>query len=107
MESYLLLPMCSRARHIASAKGRDERRETLESATKLNAIVLRDMRALMFRIEELKAQGFAQNEASRLNQILMQLHISWEGLRKVKDYRTPQATRCYARIFIMLVPWIY
>ena len=35
------------------------------------------------------------------------MHSSLAKLRTLKDYRTPQVTRSYTRIFILILPWIY
>lgn len=58
-------------------------------------------------VEEMKRHGQPANESSRINQYLWILQSNWDRVRNLKDYRTPQATRSYSRVFIVLLPWFY
>ena len=47
--------------------------------------------------------GFPGNEASRLRNYLTTCMTAWENLRLIKTYRTPIATRAFARVYIFVV----
>lgn len=45
--------------------------------------------------------GLPTNEASRLNQYNYLLQAALEGIMNVKDYRTPQGLRTFARFYVI------
>jgi hypothetical protein len=50
--------------------------------------------------------GLPGNEAARLRQYNSLLMGQWETVRNVKRYRTPLTTRCFARFYIFLHPFL-
>lgn len=55
--------------------------------------------------EEMKRHGFPSGEASRLHQYHSYMQQRFEHLRQFKYYRTPQATRSFGRVYILVLPW--
>jgi hypothetical protein len=58
-------------------------------------------------IQYLKTRGLSGGEAHRLDQYVSKALVSIERLAALKEYRTPQAFRAFARIYIQLLPMIY
>jgi hypothetical protein len=57
--------------------------------------------------ERLKAHGLSGSEGSRLNQYTSKIMTAMYHLIKLKDFRTPQATRAFARVYILITPIFY
>ncbi len=55
----------------------------------------------------MKAAGLSETETSRLHQYERYLVDSVECLRQLKSYRTPEALRTFARLFILVLPPLY
>ena len=55
-------------------------------------------------VEELKYAGPARNESSRMRQFMTNVMRAWENLKHIKRYRTPIATRAFARVYIFVHP---
>lgn len=62
---------------------------------------------LSLAVENMKALGLPGPEASRIRQFAMIAQAHWEKLCMIKNYRTPQATRAFARIYILLHPFFF
>jgi hypothetical protein len=102
----LQMPNVSRSRHFYTSAGRHKRaRIQGEKAVLLQRINVQMCR-LSAAVEEMKAAGLPGNEAARIRQYFHNLLTAWESLRNVKRYRTPVTTRVFARLYIMLHPFI-
>lgn len=107
MEEYLSLPMVSRGRHRVTSAG-------MALKTKVQGLkgyymdqFTRSLHRTTRTIESLKTRGMPGNEAARLNQYLWLTQSRFEKLRRVKEYRTPQAVRSFARVYILILPVFY
>ena len=58
-------------------------------------------------IKSMRAHGLPSGEASRSNQFLSKMMISFERIKHIYQYRTPRTLRTYSDIFIVLLPIIY
>jgi len=97
----------SRAKHLYTHSGLEERKRVREEQMHHYGALLENLEGFGELIEILKALGFPANEASRLNQYIMKIQEQWEQMRVLKDYRTMQVSRSYARLFLMILPVIY
>eukprot|EP00658_Telonema_sp_P-2_P004787 TRINITY_DN11788_c0_g1_i1.p1 TRINITY_DN11788_c0_g1~~TRINITY_DN11788_c0_g1_i1.p1 ORF type:complete len:247 (-),score=34.32 TRINITY_DN11788_c0_g1_i1:435-1175(-) len=58
-------------------------------------------------IQELKKDGLPGGEAHRLDQYLSKASIAFDTLTNLKEYRTPQGFRAFARSYILLISVFY
>ncbi|MDO7137796.1 hypothetical protein [Algibacter lectus] len=58
-------------------------------------------------IKSMRAHGLPSGEASRSNQFLSKMMISFERIKHIYQYRTPRTLRTYSDIFIVLLPITY
>jgi hypothetical protein len=58
-------------------------------------------------IKKLRAAGLASGEASRCNQFLSKMMISFENVKHIYQYRTPNSLRAYSDFFIVVLPVLY
>ena len=58
-------------------------------------------------IKGLRKKGLASGEASRCNQYLSKMIISFENVKHIYQYRTPRTLRAYSDVFIVLLPILY
>lgn len=58
-------------------------------------------------IKDLKKKGLASGEASRCNQYLSKMIVSFENVKHIYQYRTPQTLRAYSDVFIVVLPILY
>ena len=58
-------------------------------------------------IKSLRSHGLPSGEASRSNQFLSKMMISFERIKHIYQYRTPRTLRTYSDIFIIALPIIY
>lgn len=58
-------------------------------------------------IKKMRSHGLPSGEASRSNQFLSKMMISFERIKHIYQYRTPRTLRTYSDIFIVLLPIIY
>ncbi len=58
-------------------------------------------------IKGLRSHGLPSGEASRSNQFLSKMMISFERIKHIYQYRTPRTLRTYSDIFIVILPIIY
>ncbi|OQR87518.1 hypothetical protein ACHHYP_08705 [Achlya hypogyna] len=103
----LTLPTFTRGRHQFTGYGRGEAREYLQLFHSLSRRVTFTVQQLHLQVEVMKAVGLPANEASRINQYHWLLQARIEKLSNIKLYRTPQATRSFTRLFIMILPFFY
>jgi hypothetical protein len=100
----LRAPIVSKARHRFTALGRAESARVSSQMTVLDTRVHVNFGILSGLVEELKNAGLPANEATRIRQYFTAVVVSYEHLRSLKSYRTPQGIRTFARVFIMLTP---
>ena len=105
--SYLSLPTVTRARHSYTADGKAERSLQIPIQRQLFTRLYSLVRRLSYAVEVMKEKNLPPNEASRINQYHSFLVRDIEKLHNIKEYRTPQGTRSFARVFIVLMPWLY
>jgi predicted membrane chloride channel (bestrophin family) len=58
-------------------------------------------------IKSLRKKGLASGEASRCNQYLSKMIISFENVKHIYQYRTPRTLRAYSDVFIVVLPILY
>jgi len=58
-------------------------------------------------IKGMRSHGLPSGEASRSNQFLSKMMISFERIKHIYQYRTPRTLRTYSDIFIVVLPIIY
>lgn len=58
-------------------------------------------------IKTMRTHGLPSGEASRSNQFLSKMMISFERIKHIYQYRTPRTLRTYSDIFIVILPVIY
>jgi predicted membrane chloride channel (bestrophin family) len=62
---------------------------------------------ISFFIKKLREKGLASGEASRCNQFLSKMMISFENVKHIYQYRTPNSLRAYSDFFIVILPILY
>jgi len=58
-------------------------------------------------VQDLKDKGLPGGETHRLDQYVSKVGIALERIAFIKEYRTPQAFRAFARVYIMFVGALY
>jgi multidrug transporter EmrE-like cation transporter len=108
LSRFLTLPTTSRGRHRMTRAGRREAAATIEVAYDLlESMTTQRITRLLLYSERLKKLGLNGGEASRLRQYENGLSRCIEQLRMIKMYRTPQAFRSVARVFVLILPPFY
>ncbi|WP_299108031.1 hypothetical protein [uncultured Winogradskyella sp.] len=69
--------------------------------------VYRSFQDLSKFIKSMRSYGLPSGEASRSNQFLSKMMISFERVKHIYQYRTPRTLRTYSDIFIVVLPVIY
>jgi len=69
--------------------------------------VYNSFRKLSLFIKGMRGHGLPSGEASRSNQFLSKMMISFERIKHIYQYRTPRTLRTYSDIFIVILPIIY
>lgn len=69
--------------------------------------VYNDFKKLSLFIKGMRSHGLPSGEASRSNQFLSKMMISFERIKHIYQYRTPRTLRTYSDIFIVILPIIY
>ncbi|KAF1334844.1 hypothetical protein FI667_g1582, partial [Globisporangium splendens] len=105
--SLLLLPTLTRGRHRLTVRGRQLASRYNHTVEQLQLQIMQSFRSLHDQVEVMKNAGLPANEASRINQYHWLLQARLEKLQNIKFYRTPQATRSFTRLFILVLPIFY
>ncbi|TYZ62920.1 hypothetical protein PybrP1_003300 [[Pythium] brassicae (nom. inval.)] len=105
--SLLLLPTLTRGRHRLTVHGRQVASRYEPTVEELQTQLMLSFKRLHEQVEVMKAEGLPANEASRINQYHWLLQARLEKLQNIKFYRTPQATRSFTRLFILVLPVFY
>lgn len=58
-------------------------------------------------VKQMRSHGLPSGEASRSNQFISKMMISFERIKHIYQYRTPRTLRTYSDIFIVVLPIIY
>ncbi|KAK1945008.1 hypothetical protein P3T76_003541 [Phytophthora citrophthora] len=105
--SLLIMPTLTRGRHRFTSHGRKLASQFVSPVNHLQLQIVNTIRHLHDQVEVLKSCGMPANEASRINQYHWLLQARIEKLQNIKFYRTPQATRSFTRLFILVLPLFY
>ncbi|OQR83171.1 hypothetical protein ACHHYP_15047, partial [Achlya hypogyna] len=105
--TFLTMPTFTRGRHRFTASGIAEAVAYNAQVDTLYQRMMVAFRQLHMQVETMKALGLPPNEASRVNQYHWFLQARFERLCNIKLYRTPQATRSFTRLIILLLPLFY
>ena len=104
MRDLLTSPPTARQIHFHTAKGRMQRRKMRAIQHEISARCCEHFDRVSLAVEELKYGGMPGNESARLRQYVTFTMRAWEKLKMIKRYRTPIATRAFARVYIFLHP---
>lgn len=74
---------------------------------RLTARITNSLKMLSVYCEDLKVAGLPTNEAARLNQYNMLISSAFFKMINVKNYRTPQGIRSFARFYVIIMPVFY
>jgi hypothetical protein len=69
--------------------------------------VYENFHRLSLFVKEMRTHGLPSGEASRSNQFISKMMISFERIKHIYQYRTPRTLRTYSDIFIVILPIIY
>ncbi|GAB9465335.1 hypothetical protein Gpo141_00002745 [Globisporangium polare] len=105
--TILLLPTLTRGRHRLTMHGRQVASRYEHIVENLQLQIMTAFKRLHEQVEVMKEAGLPANEASRINQYHWLLQARLEKLQNIKFYRTPQATRSFTRLFILVLPIFY
>lgn len=56
---------------------------------------------------DLRKNGLASGEVSRVNQYLSKMFIAFEDIKHIYQYRTPRTLRAFSDVFITILPPLY
>jgi len=104
MRDILTCPPTSRQVHYHTKWGRTQRSRMQNIQREINQRIAFHFDRISMAVEELKYAGQPGNESSRMRQYVTLTMKNWEKLKYIKKYRTPIATRAFARVYIFLHP---
>eukprot|EP00242_Pyramimonas_sp_CCMP2087_P004145 CAMPEP_0198216852 /NCGR_PEP_ID=MMETSP1445-20131203/59981_1 /TAXON_ID=36898 /ORGANISM="Pyramimonas sp., Strain CCMP2087" /LENGTH=309 /DNA_ID=CAMNT_0043893273 /DNA_START=195 /DNA_END=1121 /DNA_ORIENTATION=+ len=104
---YLRAPVVTRARHMVLKSYKAKAKVGWDNEKVAGERIEYLLESSFNLVEVMKERGLPGNEAARINQYNMFLHQRFEKLRNFKWYRTPQATRSFGRVYILILPWFY
>jgi hypothetical protein len=104
MRDVLTAPSTTRQVHFHTRWGREQRERIVEMSRDMNARISGYFDRMSLAVEELKYAGQPGNEAARMRQYVTFVMRAWENLKHIKRYRTPIATRAFARVYIFMHP---
>ena len=104
MRDVLTAPNTTRQEHFHTEWGRRQRLKMATIYREINQRIASHFDKISHAVEELKYGGMPGNESSRLRQYVTLTMCAWEKLKFIKKYRTPIATRAFARVYIFLHP---
>lgn len=107
MRDLLTAPSTSRQIHLFTKKGRHQRQRMQSIQREITQRIMLAFQRISMAVEELKYCGQPGNESSRMRQYITLAQKAWENLRYIKRYRTPVATRAFARVYIFLHPFFW
>ncbi len=102
--AYLSMPTVGYARHrVISSQRRDTRRVHAAQNDILKRVAAK-LGDISMHTELMKRHGFPATEASRVVNFVSTMSDRFELLKVVKYYRTPQATRAFGRVYVIVSP---
>ncbi|KAF0719715.1 Aste57867_837 [Aphanomyces stellatus] len=107
LRRLMTLPTFTRGRHQFTSMGMDEAKDFMQLFHYLGRRITFTIKQLHGQVEVMKYVGLPANEASRINQYHWFIQARVEKLCNIKLYRTPQATRSFTRLCILLLPLFY
>ena len=104
VRNFLSAPEVTRLVHLNTKRGR----VAWSKGRKLQWAIAKRVRELFQKMslttEVLKYAGMPGNESARLRQFTKEGHNALENMCFLKTYRTPMATRAFARVYILIHP---
>ncbi|CAK9007331.1 Uncharacterized protein SCF082_LOCUS9411 [Durusdinium trenchii] len=104
---FLSLPTVSKARNQVFPVHKERLRKVHDLQNSLSQQFAVNFREMYDLVEVLKAHGLPGNEAARINQYHWFVQREFEFLKQFKYYRTPQATRSFGRVYLLVLPWFF
>ena len=104
VRNYLTAPEVTRLVHLNTRRGRVVWTKGRRLQYAIGRRVRETLQKLSLTTEVLKYAGMPGNESARLRQFTKDAHNAWENLCYLKTYRTPMATRAFARVYILIHP---
>lgn len=105
---FLRLPTSSSGRHRFTRQGRQQAIATAGVGYRLfDSVATQHLVRIGLLTEALKTAGLSETECSRIHQFERFLEDACENLRVIKCYRSPEALRTFARLFIFVLPPLY
>lgn len=105
--AYFDVERTGRARQATNIHGREEARLLQETMRKRSHYVGNCFARLQRLVQDLKTHGLPGGEAHRLDQYISKAGVAFDRLTMLKEYRTPQAFRAFARIYILIIGAMY
>ena len=114
--AYLELPRYRRARHVTFGINRiadwvgggKAEAEALAAVThEQNLLALTGIHSIQRFVQDLKMRGLDGGQTHRLDQYVSKVAIAFDHLAYLKEYRTPQLFRAFARLFPLAMPIVY
>ena len=104
MRDVLTAPSTTRQIHFHTGWGKAQRLLMNDMSRSMHDRIADHFDRISLAVEELKYAGQPGNESSRMRQYVTLTMKAWEKLKYIKRYRTPIATRAFARVYIFLHP---
>jgi len=104
VRNYLTAPEVTRLVHLNTQHGRVVWTKGRRLQYAIGQRVRETLQKISLTTEVLKYAGMPGNESARLRQFTKDAHNAWENLCHLKTYRTPMATRAFARVYILIHP---
>jgi len=105
--TYFDLPRWSRARQAFRWGGSEQQQDLKAIAHEQRLLVDSGIGRLRRLVQHAKTVGLPGGEAHRLDSYVSMMGIAFENLTVLKEYRTPQAFRAFARVYILLIGAMY
>jgi len=105
--TYFDTPRWSRARHAFSCMDAKEQDFLMLIARRHRMCVDNSVSRLQRVVQDMKCQGLDSGSCHRLDQYVSKIGVSFERLTYFKEYRTPQAFRSFARVYILCIAGLY
>lgn len=105
---FLTLPTSSRSYHRMLKGGRRKASNIVEVGYRLlDSLYTQRIIKISQLTEKFRSLGLSATETSRIRQYERFIGEAIEILRTIKMYRTPQALRCFGRVFTLFLPSFY
>lgn len=105
--TVLTSPRISKAKHFFTTNGIDEREYIQTIQGQLDDCCVHFYHDISKMGEKLKAAGLPSGEKSRISNFEQRCFEAYLSLRAIKDYRTPQGLRAFARLYIIITPILF